>query len=113
MLWFFERNDESLKLETRYDNDTSELVAIVRYPDGREQTERFTELAACRKWLVDLENALEGEMDTQRPAGLPAGRLAGQTADVTYAFGGSNASPSTRFWQSRHIPWVQHKWSSG
>jgi hypothetical protein len=27
MRWFFERNEESLKLETRYDNDTSEYVA--------------------------------------------------------------------------------------
>ena len=26
MLWFCERDDESLKLETRYDNDTSECV---------------------------------------------------------------------------------------
>ena len=29
MLWFFERNDEQVKLETRFDNDTQEYVAIV------------------------------------------------------------------------------------
>ena len=51
MLWFFDRDDESLNLETRYDNDTSEFVAIVRYPDGRENTERFTDVDELRRWL--------------------------------------------------------------
>ena len=39
MLWFFEREKESLRVETRYDNDTSEFVTVVRYPDGHEHTE--------------------------------------------------------------------------
>jgi len=41
MVWLFERSDETLQLETRYDNDTSEFVAIIRYADGHEHTERF------------------------------------------------------------------------
>ena len=36
MLWFFDREDESLRIETRYDNERSEFVAIVTYPDGSE-----------------------------------------------------------------------------
>ena len=74
MLWFFERDDQSLRLETRYDNDTSEFVAIVKGPDGREQTERFTELEACRTWLADLDNALEADRWTPNgPVILPYG----------------------------------------
>ena len=59
MLWFFERNDESLKLETLYDNDAAEYVVNVRYPDGREQTERFTDSDAFGAWLVKFERSLE------------------------------------------------------
>lgn len=51
MLWLFERDEESLNLETRYNNDTSEYVVIVRYPDGRDHSERFTDSDQCRAWL--------------------------------------------------------------
>jgi hypothetical protein len=61
MLWFFERNEESLRLETRYDNDTSEFVLMVRWPNGREQTERFIDREAYRVRLVALENGFQTE----------------------------------------------------
>lgn len=74
MLWFFERERESLRLETRYDNDTGEFVAIVRWPDGRQQTERFTEREEFRSWLVAHDNALEAERWTPNtPVVLPYG----------------------------------------
>ena len=41
MVWFYKRDRVSLSLETRYDNDTLEYVAIVVHPDGRRETERF------------------------------------------------------------------------
>ena len=66
MLWFFERDDESLKLETRYDNDTSEFVVIVRYPNGREQTERFTDSDEYGAWLEAFERNLEHQHWTRR-----------------------------------------------
>jgi hypothetical protein len=69
MLWFFERNDESLKLELRYDNTTSEFVAIVRYPDGHERTERFTDRGAYGAWLYAFERNLEHQRWTRHPAG--------------------------------------------
>jgi hypothetical protein len=69
MLWFFERNDESLKLELRYDNATSEFVAIVRYPDGRERTERFTDRDAYGAWLEAFERNLEHQQWARHPAG--------------------------------------------
>jgi hypothetical protein len=61
MVWLFERDEESLKLETRYDNATREYVVVVQYPDGREETERFTDQEKYRLRLVALENHLETE----------------------------------------------------
>ncbi len=81
MLWFFERDDESLKLETRYDNDTSEFVVVVRDPDGREHTKRFTESDAYGAWLEAFERDLEHKRWTRRhgpmviPDGWPNRRL--------------------------------------
>ncbi len=57
----FEREEQALRLEMRYDNDAVEFVVAVLWPDGRQQHERFTELEACRTWLAALENALEAE----------------------------------------------------
>jgi len=59
MVWFFERDEECLNVETRYDNDTREYVVIVRYADGREETERFTDPQKYRVRLLALENRLE------------------------------------------------------
>jgi hypothetical protein len=61
MLWFFERDDEQVKLETRFDNDTQEYLAIVRWPDGREQTDRCSTAEAFRTRLLALERELENE----------------------------------------------------
>ncbi len=74
-MWFFERDDQSLHLETRYDNDTGEFVAIVYWPDGTEKTERFTELAAYRTRLIALERQLEDERWARKggPVILPDG----------------------------------------
>ena len=84
MLWFFERDDESLKLETRYDNDTSEFVVIVRHPDGREQTERFTDGDEYGAWLEHVRaKPRRSALDSPRWAGNHAGRLAEQAAHVT------------------------------
>lgn len=81
MLWFFERDDESLKLETRYDNDTSEFVVIVRHADGREHTERFTDSDEYGAWLETFERNLEHQHWTRHggpvimPDGWPNKRL--------------------------------------
>ena len=61
MLWFLERDKESLRIEIRYENASSEYVVIVNWPGGREQTHRFTDGEVCRAWLVTFENALEAE----------------------------------------------------
>jgi hypothetical protein len=58
MLWFFDREDEALRLETRYDNDTSEFVAVVHYPDGQVHQKRFTDSNEFRAWLETFERNL-------------------------------------------------------
>ena len=74
MLWFFEREDLSLRLETRYDNQTSEFIVTVQWPDGRMQTERFADLEACRGWLAVFDETIEAEQwKPKGPVILPYG----------------------------------------
>jgi hypothetical protein len=75
MLWFFEREEQSVRLETRYDNDTAEYVAVTTYPDGREETERFSDADRFRQWLEAWERVLEAEHWTRggSPIVLPDG----------------------------------------
>ena len=58
MVWLFERSDESLQLETRYDNDTSEFflepgIGVAKMADGMDIVfvQFFHEVASqgCKK----------------------------------------------------------------
>jgi hypothetical protein len=69
MLWLFERNEQSLRLEAGYDDDTSEYVVITRYSDGREHTERFTKPCEFRSWLVTFDQSLETQRWTVQSGG--------------------------------------------
>jgi hypothetical protein len=75
MLWFYERDTIVLRLETRYDSKTAEYVALLHYPDGRQELERFSKLEAFRQWLVALEETLAADHWTQKgsPDILPDG----------------------------------------
>jgi len=75
MLWFYERDHASLRVETRYDNDTAEYVALLYHPDGRRETQRFDKQDAFREWLVSLEQHLEADRWTRQgsPDILPDG----------------------------------------
>jgi hypothetical protein len=75
MLWFFERDQDAVRLETRYDNDTAEYVAIATYPDGRQEIERFGDADLYRRWLEAWEHTLEAEHWTRRgpPVVVPDG----------------------------------------
>lgn len=61
MIWVFERGNESLRLETRYDNETAEYVLIVHHPDGGHQTERFNDSLTFQTRLDTLDKLLENE----------------------------------------------------
>ena len=69
MIWFYSRDNKSLRLETRYDNDTLEYVGLLTHPDGRHESKRFTTVDAFREWLVTLEDELAEEHWT--PTGAP------------------------------------------
>lgn len=64
MLWFFERTRQRLELEMRFDNDTQEYVAILRWPDGREQIERCRDRHTFRATLEAIEQHLSAEQWT-------------------------------------------------
>ena len=61
MIWFYKRDRVSLSLETRYDNETSEYVAIVVHPDGRRETERFVTRDSFGVWLKAFEERLTND----------------------------------------------------
>jgi len=58
MVWFYKRGHVSLSLETRFDNETSEYVAVVLHPDGRRETERFDRKELFGAWLTAFEERL-------------------------------------------------------
>jgi hypothetical protein len=61
MIWMFERGGESLRLETRYDNATSEFVLIRHQLTGEPQVERFRDEMAFGQRLEVLEKQLTTE----------------------------------------------------
>jgi len=69
MVWFFSRNQRSLSIETRYDNETHEFVAIVTGLAGPTITKRFSTPEAFGEWLLMMEGELAREHWT--PDGPP------------------------------------------
>jgi hypothetical protein len=66
MLWIFEREPgELLRLETRYDNETSEYVLIMHRPEGGPDVERFRDIVKFQERLENLETQLEADSWTQ------------------------------------------------
>ena len=80
MLWFLSRREQRLQIETRYDNTALEYVVTIQHPDGRRETERFGDQEACRRRLLELEQALSADdwtfddPPTFLPGGWPAKR---------------------------------------
>ena len=58
MIFFFDRDQETLQLETRYDNAAAAFVAVVTDSDGEVRTERFATLEQFQAWLVAFERRL-------------------------------------------------------
>jgi hypothetical protein len=59
MIWLYERSGATLRVETSYDNDTSEYV--VKFTDAiiGPTVERFNDRGAYERRLVMLETDLE------------------------------------------------------
>lgn len=58
MIWLYEKDHQSLRLETRYDNRTLQYVLIIHRPEGTD-TERYEKLEEFRVRLLELEKSLE------------------------------------------------------
>ena len=58
MVWFYTRNQQSLTLETRYDNMADEFVGILTGLAGPPITKRFRTADAFRVWIEGLERDL-------------------------------------------------------
>jgi len=69
MLWFFQRDEQTLRIETRYDNETSLYVARIHHPDGREETEWFQNLETFQHWLNHFEERLRMDRWAARQPG--------------------------------------------
>jgi len=61
VLWVFQRGDESLRLETRFDNKSAQFILIVHKLNANPEIERFPDAEAFRERLVALETALEAD----------------------------------------------------
>ena len=61
MIWLYQRDNEALQLETRFDNATGEFVLIQQRPGNTEITERFSSEDAFRARLQALSAALDEE----------------------------------------------------
>lgn len=61
MLWIYERSNQTLHVETRFDEINKEYLLILRPLDGTEQVERFPDSASFQVRLSNLEQQLEAE----------------------------------------------------
>lgn len=61
MVWFFERDKEEIRVETRYEQDSGEYTLIIDRGAGARHTERFDGEGRFRLRLQELEQQLEGE----------------------------------------------------
>jgi len=61
MLWIYERNNQTLQVETRFDAANKEYVLIIRSREGTEQIERFPDAPSFQSRITSLERQLEAE----------------------------------------------------
>jgi hypothetical protein len=68
VIWFFQRNSQMLRLETRFDQAANEYVLVIGWDDRPEETERFRDLEPFRARVIELEGQLKAENWHQRGA---------------------------------------------
>jgi hypothetical protein len=61
MVWLFERGDQSLRLETRYDSAAGDYALVIHHEEGAPQVEHFKDEIAFRGRLAALEAQLRAE----------------------------------------------------
>jgi len=75
MIWLYERGPDVLRIETRFDNASSEFELVWHRPDGSSESERFPTEAAFKARLDAVEASLRTEQwnITGAPQVLPDG----------------------------------------
>lgn len=72
MVWFFQRGDDLLRVETRRDRKSREFLLILRQSDGTELVDRFKSKGKFQRRLDDLERKLKANRWAEREApGIP------------------------------------------
>jgi hypothetical protein len=61
MIWFYARGSDTLKIETRFNSDTSAYELIWDYPDGTRTVETFSSEALFRQRAQAVESTLTHE----------------------------------------------------
>jgi hypothetical protein len=61
MVWFYERSDGALRIETRFDSATKEYILEVAWPGRSPTMERFSSSVAFETRVL----ALEGQLATE------------------------------------------------
>lgn len=59
MIWLYERGPEVLRIETRFNNASSQFELVWHRPDGSSESERFSTEAAFRARLESVEASLK------------------------------------------------------
>lgn len=61
MIWFFEREGDVIRVETRIDSTTSEYVVVLHETDGSQKPERFRDAKSFGAYLTGVERRLASE----------------------------------------------------
>ena len=65
MVWFFGRGNETVQIETRFDNGAREYVLDILWANRPLETERFRELADFQTRVAAIEQQLRAQSWTQ------------------------------------------------
>ncbi len=61
MIWLYQRGEQAVRLETRFDKSAEEYTVEITWAEGPPQTERFTDFAEFHARILALEFQLDSE----------------------------------------------------
>ena len=61
VIWFYSQESVTIRIETKYDNRTSEYVVVVHWSHDHRQEERFATPVLFRKRLFELQTQVNAE----------------------------------------------------
>ena len=75
MVWFFGRGNETVEVQTRFDNGSQEYVLEIKWVNGRTETERFRDLQGFESRVKAVEERLRADSWVQigGPEIVPSG----------------------------------------